>query len=235
MQELLKTASALLLFPISFYLGWKKLGVGVSFTYTIGMSAEFGTRIRKVTLINNKDKTLPISRITAVYDGVLIELNAFDAPLLIKAHEGITVESEPYSHLILYKNEYKIVPRAEADISLFVEVNGDNYPCKPLFKKRFLPRRRIRAKHMPHRYTYEHNGKIYDPLRTRFIAEYIRENQVCTSFILDSGIITDSEDLGCNFIPKHKLLSCNTVQNYLRDRNPTVEITESERVYFQPR
>jgi hypothetical protein len=227
-QEFLKIVPGLVLFPLSIYLAVKKMGTGVSFTYTWSIS-NIGERISSVVLVNEKDKPVIIQGIAAQCEGVEINLNCFKDPLILKAYEATRVVAEPYSSLSLNGKPWNVPHKAvEGNVDIFLEFSdGQRHKCKPLLKRfqwfvKKYPSAPIAIKHK-----VERNGMLYNPDIIRFIVTYRHDNRQMTTFIERSGFISESTGLGVNMLRPDEMVSPEVAETALRKATPGLVVSVS--------
>lgn len=227
-QAFLKIAPGLALFPLSFYLAAKKMGTGVSFTYTWSVS-NIGERISSVVLVNQKDKPVIIKGITAQCEGVAINLNHFEEPLILKAYEAVRVVAEPYSSLTLNGKPWAIPHKVvERNVDLFLDFpEGRRHKCKPLLKPTLFSIKKYCPVPTATKHKVELNGVMYNPDTIKFIVIYHHDNKQMTTFIERSGFISESTGLSINMLSPEQMVSPEVAASVLKQANPGLVVNVS--------
>ena len=223
-QEFLKVAPGLVIFPLTAYLAWKKVGVSVSFLPTLKTDGN-GARISSVVLVNHKDRPVVIKGIVAVCDKVRYDLDTFDTPLVLKAYESLLVEPRPHSFFSLHGKEIEPSYSGVIDMEFYIELPDEFYPCIPIFKKSSFWRRGIRSTYYARGHRVSLNDVIYNPSRVEYGLEYELEGKRRTTFVGKGGIIRDSDGLAHNYISPSHLSSPAAAQAILSRDNPGMDIT----------
>lgn len=222
-QEFFKVVPGLLLFPLTLYLAWKKIGTSVTYYPTIRVDGN-GMHFSSIVLVNNKDKPIVIKGIVAVCQKIRYDIETFDAPLVIKAYESALVKPSPCSFYSLHGQELTSPFMPFDDLELHLELFDDYCMCVSGFRKSAFWRRRVRAKFVAEKSTIRHNGKAYNPYKVAYIVDFIVGSELRTAFIGHGGGISDSEGLEHNYISPNHLRSVASAQGELRRQNPGVEI-----------
>lgn len=227
-QEFLKLVPGLAIFPLSFYLAAKKIGTGVSFSYTWSVSS-IGERFSSIVLINRKDKPIVINRLVARCEGVEIELNSFKEPLILKAYEAVLVTPEAYSYLSVDGKPWTIPHKvAKNNVELFLVLpGGRRHKCDPLFKSRRFFVKKPTEVTQASKYKVQHNGIVYNPQTIRFIVIYLHEGNQMTTFIESSGFISESTGLGVNMLRTEQMVSPEAAAAALQGATPGLVVNVS--------
>jgi hypothetical protein len=226
-QEFFKLVPGLAIFPISFYLAVKKIGTGVSFSYTWSVSS-IGERISSVVLVNRKDRPVIIKNIVAVCEGVEIDLHTFQEPLILKAYEATRVVPEPYSYLTFRGKKWVIPHKAsEPNVDLFLILPDGRHKCRPLFKAPRFFVKKYRPAPAASKHRVEHNGMVYNPEAITFIVVYLHEGKQMTTFIERSGFISESTGLGVNMLRREEMISPEVATAALQRATPGLVVNVS--------
>ncbi|RYZ21059.1 MAG: hypothetical protein EOO16_14500 [Chitinophagaceae bacterium] len=128
--EFLKLAPALLLFPLSWFLAVKKLGVSADISYSTAMTMTTRYFFDSLTVTNHKDKTLTIFEVYAIYEkDLLIPILKCEPPLLIKAYESVNCKIDPISALKCYDMEFNFYP-SKGSIEFYISTPSGIRKCK---------------------------------------------------------------------------------------------------------
>lgn len=227
-QEFLKLIPGLAIFPFSFYLAAKKIGTGVSFSYTWN-SSSIGERFSSIVIVNRKDKPVIINKIVARCEGVEIELNSFEEPLILKSYEAALVIPEAYSFLFFNDKPWTIPHKvAEGNVDLFLVLSdGHRHKCKQLFKVRKFFAKKYHPVPTASKYKVEYNGIMYNPETIQFIVLYFHDGNQMTTFIERSGLITDPTGLGINMLRQEQMVSPEAAAAALQHATPGLVVNVS--------
>jgi hypothetical protein len=223
-QEFLKILPGLAIFPLTFYLGWKKIGYRVTGSVTSTHQRTSAPRISQIVLVNHKDRPIPVCAVQAVIAGKrTFTIEEFDPPLILKALESITIETTPYSSLDFSDGPWK-PPFNSKELEIFLITSGKTVPVAienhPTIRKlqTFLP--------------YEHgtksrfkfNGKVYNKDVAYAIA-YKEGTERRTAFVDISGFISEDWDYKFNCLPTEALTSKQAVFECLKQAGFTDKFT----------
>lgn len=227
LQEFFKIVPGLAIFPISFYLAIKKIGTGVSFSYTWTISS-LGERISSIVLVNRKDRPAIIKGVIAVCEGIEIDLHTFQEPLILKAYEATRVVPEPYSFLT-FKGEKWVIPHkaSKGNIDLFLILPDGRHKCKPLFKAPWYSIKKYRPVPAASKHKVAHNDIVYNPDAIKFIVVYLYEGKQMTTFIENSGFISESTGLGVNMLRREEMISPEVAAATLQRATPGLAVNVS--------
>jgi hypothetical protein len=225
-QEFLKVIPGIVLFPLSLFLGWKKIGVSVSFNYSFNMD-NLGSRFTSLVLVNNKDKPVIINQITIGYAGVNFVLDEFIPPLILKPYESILVEPKDYSYLEVKNVLWEIPYNVSEHPKIYIYIPTGIYNCNLLGKRKSIFKVKRPITNLAKKLTFKSNGKVYNPFTTLYVIVYKYESQTLVTFVEKSGFISDARGLPGNMLQKHELVSPEIVEATLRRRDPTLQISVS--------
>jgi len=128
-SEFLKLVPGLVLLPISFVVGWKKIGHKAVISYYETHEQFQAQRLTKIVLTNLKDKPLVVHALYADVDHhALIKIKVFDIPLVIKGLESAVIETDPVSSYLIGQVPYDpVLFNIEA---VYVITTGKRFRCK---------------------------------------------------------------------------------------------------------
>jgi hypothetical protein len=222
-QEFLKVVPGIIIFPLSFFLAWKKIGVSVSFSYSFNMD-NLGGRFTSLVLVNNKDKPVIINKITIGYAGVNFVLDEFIPPLILKPYEAILVQPKDYSYLEVKNELWEIPYTVYEHPEIYIQIPTGIYKCNLLGKAKSLFKVKLPLTNIAKKFTFNSHGKVYNPYTTLYVIVYKYESQTLVTFVEKSGFITDATGLPGNMLQKHELGSPEIVEATLRRFDPTLQI-----------
>ena len=203
--EILKVLPGALLFPFSVYFTWKKIGksIGVSFSVSVGGFA--ATRITSIVFTNKKDKPLPIfSAFLLVNKDVMVPVEKFDPPIVLKGLEVMKIETTPFSVYYLGSDQFELTHDIIQDAEFFVITSSGAVRCDILnthsdFSFAYKNRTSVVTKS-----TSTFNGLVYNE-HALFAISYLVEGKQKTAFIDRSGFIGEGWDFRYNMVPRELL------------------------------
>ncbi|MGA8135249.1 MAG: hypothetical protein WCA48_14055 [Pseudomonas gingeri] len=126
--EFLKVVPGLILLPISFVVGWKKLGHKAVISYQETYQQFQAPRLTRVVLTNLKDKPLIIHALYADIDHhALFTIKEFETPLVVKGLESVVIETEPVSAYDIDHDPYE--PPLSSIKDVYVVTTGKQFRC----------------------------------------------------------------------------------------------------------
>lgn len=215
-QELMKILPGLALFPLSFYLAWKKIGNRLSVSYSVHVGRTSARRIGSINITNMKDKPVTIYSIYAVFcKDVCLPVEEFDTPLVLKALESVRVETTPYSFALLGTEEFEPDYLAHMDMDIYLctdsgVVKGRKERAPRTAFEEPLNRFRVAGIH-----TMRFNDVVYNK-NCRYAITYLFDSKQHTAIIDDAGFIAHGWGFKYNMIPKSHMRSPEAVTAYLK-------------------
>lgn len=214
-QEFLKIVPGLVIFPLSFYLAWKKLGTKVVASTTFGFDRTTASRITHVDLSNLKDRPMAIHSIYAVVnDEISYELDKFEPPLILKALESLRIETRPYSRLRLGAEKYEpdfVLPNR---IDIYLVLSDRMIKCERGSHPNFLPIKKLNKYQHATKETVRFNDEVYNE-HAAYAITYKQQGQVKTAIVDTSGFIGRWWDFRFNMIPPASMASKDHVKKLL--------------------
>lgn len=208
--EVLKQASLILL-PFSLYFVWLKLGHKVAASYSWRVSRLTASGIGSVTLINMKDRPVPIFSVHAVMDGIVFGLREFDPPMILKPFEAIMVEANVVSEWFVGSEEYDWRPPIEtADkVEIYLCSSFKTIKCKPggyASKIEFATKKNLAVAAAS---TRRFNEIIYND-NALFALTYVMGGETKTAIIDNAGFI--GWDILPNMLRKEDIRNADAVR-----------------------
>jgi len=199
-QESLKLLPGLALFPLSFYLATKKIGVSISCSAQMGMNRFSPTRVKSVVLSNNKDKPITIFDVFGVVeDHIQFPVHQFEPPLVLKALETASIATDEYSFLTVGNDEWEPSMDPTTKIDFYVTTTDGTFKCKS-FSKPLMIAQAIQQEYvMAMRHTSQMNGKVISK-KIKFFMVYTFGNDEKTALIETGGRLDESTGLDFNSI-----------------------------------
>ena len=129
--EFMKYAGLAIL-PFSLYFAWLRVGSDVSARCTWSFDRIRASGIGEVTLVNMKDKSIPIFSIQAVRDGAMFELSEFSPPLILKPFEATIVVADEVSNWYVGDAKYDFMEDLSGceNVSIYIFSSNRRIKCK---------------------------------------------------------------------------------------------------------
>lgn len=216
-QEFLKIVPGIVLFPLSFYLTWKKLGTKVIASITLGSDRITASRITYVDLSNLKDRPIAIYSMHAVVNNmVTYEIDKFEPPVILKPLESLRVETKPFSSLWLDGNKYELDIVKNNDIAVHLVISNGIIKCMTGSHPCFLPIRKFANYKIANKVVKQYNNIVYGD-NVVYAIIYMQQSQTKTAFVDTSGLISREWGFGFNIIPQSSMLSKDHVKKKLEE------------------
>jgi hypothetical protein len=219
--EVLKIIPGVVLLPLSVYLGWKKLRHSVSVAFTVGSDFTTARRIQRVFLANNKDRPVTIFSIQAVINKELTyEIQKFDTPHVIKAMETVSIETAPYSKLMIGGSEWEPNLIDEDKIDIYLEVPTGVIKCKELPHPSLSALSQFRHLTRASKITSAFNGIVYND-NARYAITYATKGSTTrrTALVDVGGFVRGDWDFRINKMTAQQLTSIEGVWEFLKLSN----------------
>jgi len=214
-QEVLKVLPGVILLPFSLYFAYRKIGQKVSVSYSIRYSRTSAPRIGEVSITNLKDKPLTIFSMHAVIDkDIVIPVEEFAPPVVLKALESTRIETTPYS--MTHIGDDKLLPNFSSAkfIEIYIISNHGSIKCKTETPPGISSITSFRNKRMATRSTYKFNDKVYND-RAKYAITYVLDSKRLTAIVDDGGFIGEDWDFQYNQIPDTHMASKEKVVDAL--------------------
>lgn len=217
LQEFLKIVPGLAIFPLSFYLAWKKLGTNVAASITFGFDRTTASRITCVDLSNMKDRPIAIYAIHVVVNkSITYEVDKFEPPLILKALESLRIETKPYSRLRLGADAYEPDFVRPNKIDIYLVLADSLIKCRTVDHSSLLPIKKLGKYQKAGKETESFNGVIYNE-HAAFAVTYKQDGQIKTAIIDSSGFIGRGWDFKFNMIPPTSMSTAEQVKKLLEE------------------
>ncbi len=214
-QEFLKIVPGLFIFPLSFYLAWKKIGTKVSISYAIRHERTLPRRIDAITLTNHKDKPVTIFSIHAIIGkSIFYEVDRFDPPLILKALESLQLTPKPYSNLYVGNDRYKPDFSTQENVELYIAVPDKIIRCQNTSHPSLRAFHQFNSYQLAIKSTQQFNGLVYNE-NAAYAITYRMDSTISTAIVDTSGFIGRGWDYRFNMIPQEYMKSKNDVRKYL--------------------
>ncbi|MDR2875398.1 MAG: hypothetical protein LBV44_05660 [Methylobacillus sp.] len=203
--EALKVLPGVVLFPFSAYFIWRKIGnsIGVSFSY--GMGGFSANRIISIVFTNRKDKPLPIfSAFLLINKDLLIPVEKFNPPLVLRGLEVMQIETSPFSTYYLGNEKFEITPDVLREAEFYVMSTRGKIRCEIITTQDstfYAYRNNIG---IATKSTSKFNGHVYND-HVLFAISYLIDGKQQTAFVAKSGFIGGEWEFRYNMIPQNAL------------------------------
>jgi hypothetical protein len=214
--EGLKVLPGILLFPFSIYFAWKKIGnsVGVSFSYGVGGFE--APRVRSIVFTNKKDKPLPIfSAFLRVHKEIVVPVEKFDPPVVLKGLEVTQVETKPFSTYYLGNDEFELTPELIREAEFFVITAAGVLRCDIIGTGSDIGYAYQNDMGLVAKSTRQFNGHVYND-KAIYAISYLIDGAQRTAFVDQSGCIGGDWRFRYNYVPKELLSSASGINEFLK-------------------
>lgn len=215
-QEFLKVVPGLAIFPLSFYLAWKKLGVSVSASYTINFGRLTASRIGSIVLYNNKDRPVPIYAVHAMINrDIVYEVDKFDPPLILKPLEALSITTSEYSSLYLANGLFEPQFSPADLVEIYLETPDRMLLCKDRRNAQLGDFSGIKGTYQKaSKHVSRFNGVVYND-NAAFAITYRADSHTETAIVDNSGFIGNGWEFRINHIPEEALIDKASVRRFL--------------------
>ncbi len=214
-ESILLTAPGVAVAYITIYFFYLKFGNKVSCSFSVTHSMLTEEQIDNLLLKNHKGKTLSIFSIDAVLNNeVVLEVEKFKAPIILKALESIVVKTTPVSFYSIGNDRFEpdYFPEKKIDIYLttdlgIIKCKQTNHPDSEKYEElKHLTRANKRKKSF--------NDIVYND-SAKYALVFSYEDTTNTAFILPNGYIYNSE-FNFNQIPVEQLETVEILTKYFK-------------------
>lgn len=120
-RNILVSIPGIFLAGFSFYFAYQKIGNKLLVSYSIECGRIVEERIGTLELINEKNKPASIFSIHAVINqDVVVELDCFNVPLILKPLESLQIKTPRFSSMYLDSERYKADFKKPNKIEIYV-------------------------------------------------------------------------------------------------------------------
>ena len=214
-QEFLKIVPGLVIFPLSLYLAWKKIGIKVTASYTTQHQRIVAPRISKVVLMNQKDKALTVFAIYAVMDREITwEIDKFDPPIVLKPLESTCIETQPYSQLTLGADNFEPEFIPPYNIEIYIVLSHKVVKCEPVTHPTLLNISMFQEYRSASKHIKRFNDIVYNDYAAYAIT-YVIGSEIKTAIVDRAGFISCNWNFHFNAIPPEFMATEDEVRKYL--------------------
>jgi len=214
-KNILISIPGIVLGAFSIYFAYQKIGNKVLVSYATSFSRINENRISELELINEKNKPISIFSIHAVINqDIVVELDKFDTPLILKPLESIQLSTPAFSALYVGNERYKAEYNRPNKLDIYLITHKDKIKCKV-----------INPPSLNAVFDFEHyrnaakdirtfNGRVYNE-NVKYAIIYRYDTQEYTALVEDWGFIAEGWNFRHNQIPKEFMGSSEKVKEYL--------------------
>lgn len=200
-------APGVILTGFSLYFAYQRIGNKVEVNFRILKENLSAVRISKLNLINRKNKPLTIFSIEAVLNNdIVIELEKFSPPLILKGLESIQVEASPYSCLDIDGDVYKPDLFRNKDIDIYLIIGSKKVKCEVVRPPELTSHFDFSHYRRASKSIFKYNGTVYDDSAV-YALLYKKNGESRTAFILSNGRIVGDWNCPLNMLPEGSLES----------------------------
>ncbi|EHN67974.1 hypothetical protein [Aliivibrio fischeri] len=197
-NEYFRSGLTLVATCFAIYFSFKKIGHNITASIEIDSGATYETFINQVTLNNKKDKVIAIWSVNAIFDNDLkLELIKCEPPIILKPYESLSLSMEKYSKLSV-NGCITSIDFYFSKIDIVIDSGETLIKCKVTEKRDLLSDYNILSKGMTKFQNHIYNDKV------KYIISYYYFGNLCTAFILGSGLIVNEWEF------QHKLITIDT-------------------------
>jgi hypothetical protein len=219
LQEFLKLVPGIAIFPLSFYLAWKKIGTSVSCSMSYSSSRISANQITNIVLANEKDKPITIFEIQAVMDNdISFSVDKFDPPIVLKSLETITISAKPYSELYIGDQQWEpdALSFGFGKIDLYLSTPGKIIKCRNISHPDSNKLNKLSHFRQASKFTNKFNGVVYSSSKAAYAITYKSSSTTKTAIIDSSGFISGDWDYIYNFVERDLMRSTEGIKEFLK-------------------
>lgn len=212
LSKLLTAAPGVLLTFFSLYFTYRKIFHRVLAFFSYGGDILAADGVRAVTLINRKDRPLTIFELYAtVEDSVLLQVEKFSPPLILKPLESIEIHPKPFSAYMLDGEEYRARLGPPHKVDIYLVLDRGLLKCKLISQPDVGTMRRLMYFRRATKLVRRFNGQVYG-FNVIYAICYGSPGNTRTAFVTKAGIIDGDWGLAPNRLQECDLASEATVK-----------------------
>lgn len=211
-ESFLKIAPGLVLLPLTFVLGWKKIGNKVQASFSWTHNRITAKHLSNVVISNLKDKPLTIHEIHLLIDrDIVVPVAELNPPLIIKGLESVIVEPTPVSKYYVGEQEYEPDQNHRSLVEMFLTTTDGPIRCELVSPPSIKAFKKFRDYRTAKTHTKHYNGIVYnDEAEYALIYRYGGETK--TAIVEKSGFILTGWPFLPNAIHPVDLASAESVK-----------------------
>ncbi|MBC3465017.1 hypothetical protein [Pseudomonas sp. RW10S2] len=218
-SDILKVIPGIVIFPLSWFLAVKKIGVSAEISYSTSASLVSEYFFDTITVTNHKDKALTIFEIFVIYEkDLIIPLLTCEPPLLVKAYEAANCDIPPISGLSCGGMEMSLLADSRKLFEFYISTPSGVRKCKTARRPNSVTEMVKNNYRMMSIKRNTYNGAVYSS-SVAYAINYKYNGKEGFSFITVNGMIYLDWPLRENRVPEDWLDSPETLVRKLKDTN----------------
>lgn len=204
----------------SLYFAYRRVTHRVLVSFAVGANKLTASGIVELTLVNRRDRPVLIFSVYAVVDGrVLLEVEQFSPPLVMKPLECVQIRPKPFSAYYLDGDEYDALLRPTQRVEVYLGLEHRVVRCKVMTPANLLVHKRFKELRQTSKVTKVFNQTVYGTSLLYAVVYEIDAIQK-TAFITPKGLIVGDWIYPTNCLPELAIANEGAVQKALAE-NPS--------------
>jgi len=214
-KTLLVSIPGVVLAGFSLYFAYQKIWNRVLVTYSIVSERATENRISELSLINKKNKPITIFSIrTVINKDVIIEVESFIPPIILKPLESIHIDTSPFSSLNVGTDRYEADYMSPNSVDIYLVTESKKIKCETITPPSLSSYFDFNHFRQATKETRTYNGKVFnDQVKYAIVYNYASKER--TAFIGPSGHISEDWGFKYNAIQESSMGSKEDVRDYL--------------------
>jgi hypothetical protein len=227
-ESALKIVPGLVLLPLTFFLGWKKIGNKVQASFSWQHERISANRLTNLVITNLKDKPITVHEIHILIDRhIVVPVQRLSPPQVIKGLESVVIEPDRVSHYNLGDEEYEPEWRPGQMIEMFLTTQHGPIQCEIVNTPSIESYKKFKDYALAVTHTRKYNDIVIND-EAAYALIYKYDGEVKTAILERSGFITVNWRFLPNALRKEDLATAQTVKAALMSSDIKYHIKESE-------
>lgn len=193
----LKIIPGLVLLPLTFFLGWKKIGNKLQASFSWDHGRITANRISDVVITNLKDKPVTIHEIHLLIDRhIVVPVQKLSPPVVVKGLESIVIEPSPVSYFYLGDQEYDFAWEPGRKIEMYLTTQDGPIQCEIVSSPSIESLTKFKDYALAVTHTRRYNGIVYND-QAAYALVYKYGGETKTAIVERGGMIL----IGWPFLP----------------------------------
>jgi hypothetical protein len=224
----LRITPGIVLLPLTFFLGWKKIGNKVHISYSIAHERLNAPRLTNIVITNLKDKPLTVHEIHMLIDRhFVVPVQKLSVPIVIKGLESLAIKTDPVSQYYLGEEEYDFDEQSGQMLELYLTTQDGLVKCKIANPPSIQSYTKFKDYVIAQTHTQKYNGIVYNR-RAAYALIYKYDGETKTAILEKSGHIIKGWPFLPNALHQQDMASEQSVKAALMGSDIKYVITESE-------
>lgn len=224
----LKIVPGLVLLPLTFFLGWKKIGNKVQVSFSWQHERISATRLTNLVITNLKDKPITVHEIHLLIDRhIVVPVQRLTPPQIIKGLESVVIEPDRVSHYHLGDEEYDPEWRPGQKLEMFLTTQDGPIQCEIVSPPSIQSFKRFKDYAVAVTHTRKYNNIVIND-EAAYALVYKYDGEVKTAIVERSGFITADWRFLPNALRQEDLASEQTVKAALMGSDIRYHIKETD-------